>query len=392
MNILYSFPLRVGKTGIGMTAWNQVRGLAQAGAQVTLVCGSLEKSFESALGIQVVETFKIAGFKIPIRFFGYLSAAGIHDRICSWGINRRRYDCFHGWPLGSLKSLEKCSQEGIISFIERPNSHTATAFELVRKEYARLALEVEHKNTHAYDSRKLRREEAEYEAADFIACPSEFVFLSFAQKGYAPEKLIQHRYGYDLDAISFTKKTHSKPFTFLFLGRGEPRKGVHFLLKAWNLASLGSNARILIAGTFEEPYREYLFANFNTAQVSFLGFRTDIANLFERSHVLVLPSVEEGSAIVGYEARGAGLPVLASTSSGIHGKQGVLLHPSGSVEDLARHLKRLTEEPDFYRHLVEQLEEGHEILSWRQAGIDLLALYEQALSDRENTERQSIHD
>ena len=41
MHVLYSFPTRLGTSGIGTTAWEQVAGLAEHGVDVTVVCGDL---------------------------------------------------------------------------------------------------------------------------------------------------------------------------------------------------------------------------------------------------------------------------------------------------------------------------------------------------------------
>ena len=45
MRVLYSFPTRLGTSGIGMTAWHQVAALAEHGHAVTVVCGTNERTF-----------------------------------------------------------------------------------------------------------------------------------------------------------------------------------------------------------------------------------------------------------------------------------------------------------------------------------------------------------
>ena len=43
MRVLYSFPTRLGTSGIGTTAWQQIAGLAEHGVDVTVVCATCER-------------------------------------------------------------------------------------------------------------------------------------------------------------------------------------------------------------------------------------------------------------------------------------------------------------------------------------------------------------
>ena len=258
-------------------------------------------------------------------------------------------------------------------------------------EYERLGLKPEGSNPHRYAEAKLEREEKEYEAADFIACPSDFVRKTFIRRGFSEERCLRHRYGFDERSIGFNESVPPRPFRFVFLGRGEPRKGAHYLLEAWEKAALGQRAEVHFAGAFEKAYRAHLLEHYSQEGVHFLDFVEDVAGLLSTVHALVLPSIEEGSAIVTYECRGAGLPLLASTSAGAYGThgQGMLLHRTGDTDTLARQMQQLVKDEAGYAELKRGLAELREELSWTSAGKQLGELYETIVWSRENASSAS---
>ncbi len=52
IRVLYSFPHKLGSDRICTTAWQQVNGLANAGADVTVFPGVLQKPLSKELGVQ----------------------------------------------------------------------------------------------------------------------------------------------------------------------------------------------------------------------------------------------------------------------------------------------------------------------------------------------------
>ena len=181
------------------------------------------------------------------------------------------------------------------------------------------------------------------------------------------------------------------PFRFVFLRRGEPRKGAHYLLEAWQKAALGKRAEVHFAGAFESSYQAYLLENYTQEGVHYLDFVENVPGLLATVHALVLPSVEEGSAIVSYECRGAGLPLLASTSAGAYGTdgQGMLLHHTGDTDTLARQMKRLVDDEAHYAELKRALAGLRAELSWTTAGKELGEMYENIVQSRKHASSAS---
>src|SRR3954471_342566 len=172
--VLYSFPTRLGVPGIGTTAWHQVAGLAERGLDVTVVCGSLERPLPSSVTVR--ETMSLAGgrAKVPYRVVGKDRALAWHDRRAA-GLLDGHFDVVHAWPLGSERTLRTARERGTPSALERPNAHTAFAFEAVAQVVAELGIAHDDGSPHAFNARRLEREEHEYALADALLCPSDFV-------------------------------------------------------------------------------------------------------------------------------------------------------------------------------------------------------------------------
>jgi glycosyltransferase involved in cell wall biosynthesis len=140
----------------------------------------------------------------------------------------------------------------------------------------------------------------------------------------------------------------------------------------------------VIAGGFLPAYAEKLSSMLAHPSVRVLGHRNDVPELMRKSDILVLPTVEEGSALATAEARGSGCVLLVSEAAGAICKhmQNALVHTPGDVAALTQHITMLNED----RALLERLREAslataHEI-TWTAAGVKLLSAYREAIGAR----------
>ena len=167
----------------------------------------------------------------------------------------------------------------------------------------------------------------------------------------------------------------------IFVGGCAPRKGLHYALQAWLASSACHTGRLLIVGAFVPGYRERLASMLSHPSIHVLGHRTDVADLMRNSDVFVLPSVEEGSALVTSEARGCGCVLLVSDAAGALCEHGVdsLVHPATDVETLARHLSTVDQDRGLLHRLRSRsLGSVHEA-RWETAGRRLLDVYRQVV-------------
>jgi glycosyltransferase involved in cell wall biosynthesis len=375
MRVLYSFPTRLGTTGIGTTAWHGIAGLAEHGVDVTVVAASCERPLPE--GVRLIETLRPAGVKIPFRALGFDRAVRLHDRRTAGLLRRGAFDVVHTWPLGAERTLTAARELHVPGLLERPNAHTRFAFEAVEAVRNELGLPQDPSSPHMFRPERLAREEREYARADGLLCPSDFVAGTFRDAGVPEAKLLRHRYGYDPARFGAAGRTGGGPFTVGFVGRGEPRKGLHFALRAWLASGAAETGRFVIAGAIDPDYRAVLESELADPSVEQHGHVADPAALMRSCDALVLASVEEGSALVTYEARACGCVLVVSDRTGAVCSDGVdgLVHPAGDVERLTEQLRALSSDRELLERLRAASLAGVDELTWSAAGRVLAGAY-----------------
>jgi glycosyltransferase involved in cell wall biosynthesis len=383
IRVLHSFPHKIGDGRICEIAWQQVRWSAAAGADVTVYPGVLHKPFPEP--VRVRPTLARGRFRIPYRVLGQIRALRVHDLIVARRLERMpdTFDLVHTWPLGALETLRVARRLGIPSVLERPNAHTRFAYSVVRDECERLGVELPRNHEHAYNEAVLRYEEEEYRLADFLLCPSDFVLETFLDEGYPAQKLLRNSYGFDPERFYAPPepRAQDRGLTMLFVGGAAVRKGVHFALEAWLRSPVSEHGTFLIAGAFIPAYERQVAPMLAHPSVEVLGHRGDVADLMRASDVLVLPSIEEGSALVCSEAIGCGCPPLVSDVASAHCRhlENALIHRAGQVDELEAHITSLHND----RALLERLRAGAlksaPGATWQQAGSDLVRTYRHAV-------------
>lgn len=137
----------------------------------------------------------------------------------------------------------------------------------------------------------------------------------------------------------------SGPINCIFLGEIGERKGTFVLLQAWQklIDGFDVQATLTIAGNGDIRRARDLSAELkveSTVQILSWLSSVEVGELIESSHVLVLPSRNEGTPRAVLEAMANGLCVVASDVGGIPelvGDAGILIKPD-DVEGLCRAL------------------------------------------------------
>jgi glycosyltransferase involved in cell wall biosynthesis len=389
IRVLYSFPHKIGADRICYTAWQQVRGLALAGANVLVFPGAVAKPLAS--NIEVKPTLARGQMGIPYKAIGSMRAFALHD----WVVSRRleklagAVDIVHAWPLGAYRTLRTAALLGIPTVLERPNAHTRFAMEAVKEECERLGVALPPDHEHAYNEEKLRIEEEEYRLATRLLCPSDFVAKTFLDKGFTPGQLVRHTYGFDPAAYypSSSPRGARRGLQMLFVGVCAVRKGVHYALEAWLRSTAHETGTFVIAGEFLPSYKEKLAPMLSHPSVRVLGHRNDVPQLMRDSDLLVLPSIEEGYGLVIAEAMGSGCVPLASdacTDDCKHMESG-LVHRVGDVETLTQQITCLDQDRKLLSRLRANSLSASPTLTWGAAGYKLLDAYRETIAQYRST-------
>lgn len=382
--VLYSFPLRLGAARVCYTAWQQVNGLAAAGAEMLVFPASLARPVPA--GVRVEPTLARGKLRLPFQVVGTMRAVAMHDRIVARRLAKLagQIDIVHTWPLGALETLKAAARLGIPTVLERPNAHTEFAMDIVQRECDRLGVKLPPDHEHAYNAEKLHKEEEEYGLATRLLCPSDFVQRTFLDKGFAKERLARHIYGFDQSLFHPDPgpRTTKRGLTMLFVGGCAARKGVHFALEAWLQSPACQDGAFQIAGEFLPDYQEKLASMLAHPSVQVLGHRSDVPELMRKSDILILPSIEEGSALVTSEARASGCVLLVSESAGAicRHMENALVHPVGDVAAIVQHITMLHENPALLERLRAASIATISEITWSAAGARLLDVYRETIA------------
>ena len=135
-----------------------------------------------------------------------------------------------------------------------------------------------------------------------------------------------------------------------------PQKDFDTLLRA--ITHLPSNYRLWIVGGGDpregERIKSYCTQLDLGDRVDFMGVRSDVPDILEKSDVIVLSSHWEGLSLSSIEGMACGRPFIASDVDGLHevvDGAGVLF-PEGDDCELASKIRYLCEHPDVYQEVA----------------------------------------
>ncbi|MBI3766233.1 MAG: glycosyltransferase family 4 protein [Ignavibacteriales bacterium] len=312
---------------------------------------------------------KVLGLNQPASWNYY--SAQFFD---SWARNQiDRCDLLVAWSGFALHTIKAAKPYGTVTIVERGSSHILFQKEILEEEYSKYGLK-----TKAVDDRIVDKELSEYSEADYISVPSEFVRQTFIKYGVTPEKLIRVPYGVDL--------SHFKPvpkedciFRVIFVGGLTFRKGVHYLLEAFSQLSL-KDSELLLIGSVSPEMKPFLKKYKGCYRYLGAVPHLELYKYYSQGSVFVLPSIEEGLAMVIAQAMACGLPVICSTNTGGQdlirdGQDGFIL-PIRDVKGLNEKLSYLYKNPDncsaMGKSSQERVSKGY---SWDDYGDKIITRY-----------------
>jgi glycosyltransferase involved in cell wall biosynthesis len=286
-------------------------------------------------------------------------------------------DVFVGLSSSSLRSGRAAQRRGAVYVCDRGSSHIRYQDGLLREEHARWGLPF------AIDPRVIAREEAEYATADCITVPSHFAVRSFIEAGVPKEKLRRLPYGVDLSRFDAVGRPDPNRFDVLFVGGMSLRKGIPYLIQAYrtlqhpakSLTFVGSASHGLIAQLKKHGIWE------DSARVVGSVPQGELKQIMSKSHVMVLPSVEDGFGMVLAQAMACGCPVIGSRNTGTEdilsadASEGFVV-PIRDSEAIARRLQQLADDADMRDRMSRAaLDRVKHLGGWRDYGSQALDAY-----------------
>ncbi|MBY0575271.1 MAG: glycosyltransferase family 4 protein [Gallionellaceae bacterium] len=304
----------------------------------------------------------------------YLSAVSFGDWVAR---SLPECDLYVGLSGSALSAGKRAKQNGARYVCDRGSSHIRYQDQLLREEHERWGMPF-----CGIDSRTIAREEAEYEEADCITVPSGFVRDSFIGQGIPAEKMRLLPYGVNLSRFHPVGQPADGRFDILFAGGMSLRKGVQYLVQAYQRISHPAKSLTFVGAPSQELIVLLAAYGWWTSDIRVLGHmpQSELKSLMSRSHVLVLPSIEEGLAMVQAQAMACACPVIASRNTGSEdlfndGCEGYIV-PIRDADALAARLQHLADHPaeraDMAQRAVQRV---HGIGGWRDYGDNAMAIY-----------------
>jgi glycosyltransferase involved in cell wall biosynthesis len=280
------------------------------------------------------------------------------DRSVRWTLDRYiastlpSCDAYIALSGSGLASGRIAQSRGAVYVCDRGSSHIRYQDRILAEEYRLWGLE-----RPVVDPYFVAREEAEYAQADAITVPSGFALRSFVEMGVPQEKLHRIPYGVRLDRFQRVAEPPRNKFEILFAGTVSLRKGVPYLLQAFKELR-HPNKRLRLVGPVRPEMHE-IFHRFDLTDVEVVGAvpQSKMAEFMSSSHVMVLPSIEEGLALVQGQALACGCPLISSAHTGgedlfSDGVEGYLV-PIRSSEAIRERLQELAEDPSLQQRMSE---------------------------------------
>ena len=176
------------------------------------------------------------------------------------------------------------------------------------------------KGTQPVPNSNVKRELNDYQNADYIAIATQHVYNSFIIQGFDPSKLFINPYGVDLSMFSFIPNI-PKDYDVIMVGGWSWRKGCDLIVEAIRKTNYSF---LHVGGLVDLPFpSDKQFTHIPAVD------QKQLVKYYNRAKIFILPSREEGLAMVQAQAIACNLPLVGSKDSG------------------AEDLKMLVDKPEF---------------------------------------------
>ena len=311
------------------------------------------------------------------RLYSYLAGDSLFDRLSERHVQDA--DIFNVFNNFGVQAMQTAQRGGAITVVERSSAHPVAQSEILTTEYKNFELDFA-----SGDRRLIDRQRAEYELADYICVPSDFVWRTMAEQGVPEQKLRRVHLGFEPDLFAPGTKDDDV-FRVVYAGIQSVRKGTYYLLRAFQELNL-PNAELVLIG---EPWPELrsVLAEFDgTYRALSYVSQPELAKWFQRSSVFVMPSIEDGFGMVVYEAAACGLPVIWTRNVGAalrDGKDGFEI-PIADERALAEKILTLYENEAQRREMGQSAQQYVQQFTWQNYHREVIAHYDSMLAAQRN--------
>ena len=238
-------------------------------------------------------------FLILQKFFPFCKIITIKMQDWLTGLLMRHCDVLIAMSGNYVYTLKKAKRNGAIVILERGSKHI-----LEQKQILESIPSLKGKKP--VPDINVKRELEGYDIEDYISIASQHVLRSFVERSFPIEKLFVNPYGVDLQ--DFRPEKVLKEYDIVMIGGWNYRKGVDLLVEACKELGL---SLLHVGGIGDMSFPKFdKFVHVDPVD------QKKLRQFYNKGKVFVLPSREEGMAMVQMQAIACGLPIVCSMHTG----------------------------------------------------------------------------
>ena len=217
----------------------------------------------------------------------------------------------------AYEAFRSPKSKGKIKGVFQYHPHIKLCSEILRKDlekYPQLNHSIENLKEDEKDPTNIE----ELSQADLIICASSFTARSLEYIGISSKKIAIIPYGINFEfnkpKSNFYRLKNNDTCRFIFVGSGIHRKGLHHLFEAWSKLNITNAHLTVVARKIDNE-----IAKLKPDGVELLPAQShkQLQELYEKSHVFVLPSLIEGFGYVYLEALSHGCFCIGTENTGL---------------------------------------------------------------------------
>lgn len=321
----------------------------------------------------------------------------LNNHLYDWIASRYVDNCdvFHFVSSVGLHSARKAKKRGATLICSERAEHPDYQRQILAEEYRRLG--IPYQPLPPIYERKVK---AEYALADYIITPSTYARQTYVDMGFREDQVIAFPYGVDLNEFRPLSQyptgngkgdeqvTGNPPFRVLFVGQIVPRKGVHYLIQAFEELGL-PDADLLLVGPVDKQMGPILDRSLKSnLRIRLAGDipKSDLINWYGKGSVFVLPSLSDAFPLVCLEAMACGLPVITTDHVGTkeairEGIDGFVV-PTRDVNAIKEKILLLYRNPQLRQQMGQSALDRAHSYTWELYQRQLLSFYEGIMARR----------
>ena len=163
----------------------------------------------------------------------------------------------------------------------------------------------------------IEKEESEFANTDYILVNSNLSKETMIEEGVPASKIIVNFLGVNLSMFSPGKRDDDR-FRVIYCSGMVPRKGVHYLLRAFDELALPQSELWLVGSPPQDKRMKTILREHMSDNVFFKGAfpQHKLRDIYTQGAVFVMPSLSDGIGSVVLQAMACGLPVIVTDKTG----------------------------------------------------------------------------